>query len=45
VTDAQGSAFGQLLDELPKPVFAYCRSGMRCTTLWRLSSASHTPHP
>jgi sulfide:quinone oxidoreductase len=39
VTDAQGSAFGQLLNELPKPVFAYCRSGMRCTTLWRLSNA------
>ncbi len=44
VTDAQGLAFGQLMDELPKPILAYCRTGMRSTTLWALSQAAvHTP--
>jgi sulfide:quinone oxidoreductase len=28
-----------MLEELPKPVLAYCRSGMRCTTLWALAHA------
>jgi len=27
--------FGQLLEALPAPVLAYCRSGTRCTTLYR----------
>ncbi|SRR5690606_14435426 len=27
--------FSQLLDKLPGPVLAYCRSGGRCTTLYR----------
>ena len=40
VTDEQGAAFGKLMDELPKPVLAYCRSGMRSTTMWALASAS-----
>jgi sulfide:quinone oxidoreductase len=39
VTDADAVAFGRALDELPKPVFAYCRSGMRSETLWSLSRA------
>ena len=45
VTDEQGAAFGQLIDELPKPVLAYCRSGMRCTTLWALANADQRPLP
>lgn len=31
--------FGNLIDELPKPILAYCRSGTRCSTLWALSQA------
>jgi len=31
--------FGKLLEDLPKPVLAYCRSGTRCSTLWALSEA------
>jgi sulfide:quinone oxidoreductase len=40
VSDADGAAFGKLLEELPKPVLAYCRSGTRCTILWALSQAA-----
>ncbi|QIB67078.1 bifunctional protein tyrosine phosphatase family protein/NAD(P)/FAD-dependent oxidoreductase [Kineobactrum salinum] len=36
VSDEDAAAFGKLLDELPGPVHAYCRSGMRSTTLWAL---------
>ncbi|MBC3345185.1 TIGR01244 family phosphatase [Pseudomonas sp. SWRI196] len=45
VTDEQAVAFGQLFESLPKPVLAYCRSGMRSTTLWALSQASLLPLP
>ena len=43
VDDATAQAFGALLQELPKPVLAYCRSGMRSTTLWALSQANSRP--
>jgi sulfide:quinone oxidoreductase len=39
VTDEQGLQFGELLAELPKPVLAFCRTGMRSTTMWALSQA------
>lgn len=39
VSDEQAAQFDQLLDVLPKPILAYCRSGMRSTTLWGLSRA------
>lgn len=39
VGDDTAAAFGALLEELPGPVLAYCRSGMRSTTLWSLSQA------
>ena len=39
VSDADGAAFGKALEELPKPVLAYCRTGTRCTVLWALSQA------
>ena len=42
VSDADGAAFGKLLEELPKPVLAYCRTGTRCTVLWALSEAPQT---
>jgi cysteine desulfurase len=34
VSEAQVDAFGALIDTLPKPVLAYCRSGSRATMLW-----------
>ncbi len=45
VSDEQGVAFGQLFNRLPKPVLAYCRTGMRSTTMWALSSANSQPLP
>jgi sulfide:quinone oxidoreductase len=45
VTDEQGAAFGALMAELPKPVMAYCRTGMRSTTMWALSQAGRIPLP
>jgi sulfide:quinone oxidoreductase len=43
VTDEQGQAFGALMSELPKPVLAFCRTGMRSTTMWALWQAGLTP--
>jgi len=40
VTTADGLAFAQLLDVLPSPVLAYCRSGARSTTLWNLAQST-----
>jgi uncharacterized protein (TIGR01244 family) len=40
-----GREFGELLNQLPGPVLAYCRSGMRSTTLWALSQAGSRPWP
>lgn len=34
LTDAKAAEFGKLLQGLPAPVLAYCRSGMRSSTLW-----------
>lgn len=45
VSDEQGAAFGKLMDELPKPVLAYCRSGMRSSTMWALANAGKLPLP
>lgn len=45
VSDGQAVAFGELLARLPKPVLAYCRTGMRSTTMWALSQARHMPLP
>jgi sulfide:quinone oxidoreductase len=45
VTDAQGTAFGTLMDQLPKPVLAFCRTGTRSTTMWALSQADSLPLP
>jgi len=35
ITQQDVERFGQLLNELPAPVLAYCRSGGRCTSLYR----------
>jgi len=45
VTDEQGVAFGALMAQLPKPVLAFCRTGMRSTTMWALSQAGKRPLP
>ncbi len=37
ITPADGAAFAALLAELPKPVAAYCRTGNRSETLWKLA--------
>lgn len=34
VTPAQGQALARLLQELPGPVLAYCRSGARSASMW-----------
>jgi len=33
--------FAAAMQDLPKPVFAYCRSGTRCATVWALSEAQN----
>jgi sulfide:quinone oxidoreductase len=44
LSDEQAGEFGRLLDELPKPILAYCRTGMRSASLWGLSrGASMAP--
>jgi len=43
VQDEDATAFGGLLDALPKPVLAYCRTGTRSATLWSLSQAEQQP--
>ena len=36
VTPQATQDFAQALDEMPKPILAYCRTGTRCTMLWSL---------
>jgi sulfide:quinone oxidoreductase len=46
VQDEDAEKFGAALAELPKPVFAYCRTGTRSATLWSLDQgAKGTPLP
>ena len=40
VTDQDAAQFGNLLAELPPPVHAYCRTGMRSVTLWALDAGN-----
>jgi len=40
ITEADAEAFGEALEELPKPILAYCRSGTRSAVLWALSQAA-----
>ena len=39
VSHSDAAAFGRAMEEMPKPVFAYCRSGMRSEALSTLSGA------
>ncbi|MBX2831099.1 MAG: TIGR01244 family phosphatase [Rhodospirillales bacterium] len=43
VSDEDADSFAKNLAEAPKPVFAYCRSGTRCTILWSLAKAGKLP--
>jgi sulfide:quinone oxidoreductase len=45
VSDDEGARFGALMQALPKPVLAYCRTGMRSVTMWALSEAKTRPMP
>ncbi len=36
---AEAAAFRDLLDRLPAPVIAFCRSGARSSSLWAMSQA------
>lgn len=37
---AEGAAFADLLDRLPPPVLAFCRSGNRSSLLWAAAQAA-----
>lgn len=43
VEDEDVASFGENLQDLPRPVMAYCRSGMRSSTLWSLHEAKKRP--
>lgn len=42
-TPADVKAFGEAMAELPKPVYAHCRTGTRSATLWALSQSGRMP--
>lgn len=37
MTQKHAASFARLMEELPGPVLAYCRSGMRAATLWSMA--------
>lgn len=39
ITPADVEAFAALFADAPKPVLAYCRTGLRAETLWQLSAS------
>jgi len=43
VSDQDAADFGALMESLPKPILAYCRTGTRSATLWSLSQAEKQP--
>ena len=45
MSDADAAAFGDLMQGLPKPVFAFCRTGTRSASLWALSEAKSRTLP
>ena len=40
ITDEDVAAFGQFLAAAEKPVFAFCRTGTRCTHLWAMATVT-----
>ncbi len=45
VSDDDATAFSALMETLPKPIFAYCRSGTRSAILWSLSEGARGRPP
>ena len=45
ITDDDVAAFEAAQSEMPKPIFAFCRTGTRSTTLWALAEAGKRPLP
>ncbi len=43
LTEDLTAAFSALLPQLPLPIFAYCRSGTRCSHLWAMDEAIKRP--
>ena len=41
ITDDQVHTFARLIEALPSPVAAYCRTGTRAAMLWALSEVVH----
>ena len=41
ITNEDVAKFKKIMEELPLPICAYCRSGARCTNLWSLAIADH----
>ena len=44
ITEEVLSDFAVAMDELPKPILAYCRSGTRCTMLWSINQSGKLEH-
>lgn len=40
MTEDDVKRFGQLLEELPAPVLAYCRTGTRCSKLYEAATSA-----
>lgn len=45
MSDEDATEFARIMDELPKPVLAYCRTGTRSASLWALTQAGKRPLP
>ncbi len=43
LTQEDVDGFKEVVREMPKPVFAYCRSGTRCIMLWALAESADRP--
>ena len=43
ISDNDIAQFGNYFENSQKPIFAYCRTGTRCSTLWALSHAKNLP--
>src|SRR5690554_4238863 len=43
ITDEDAARFRAALEELPKPIVGFCRTGARSTSLWALSNAGQRP--
>jgi len=43
ISDNDIEAFRSYFESAQKPIFAYCRTGSRCSTLWALSHAKILP--